>query len=101
MSDADVECPYCHDADKCGDYEGPACPICHGEGKISLYLIAAAPKMLVAMKEIDRIKDDTLGPRGGIQPLKSQEDFDRGCRMAFYRCAEIARAAIAKAEGKP
>jgi len=25
-------CPNCHDANSCGDYEGPACTECEGEG---------------------------------------------------------------------
>jgi hypothetical protein len=44
-----------------------------------------------ALEEIIRIKDDTLGPRGGLTPLEGQKHFDRGCRMAFYRCADIAK----------
>lgn len=27
-------CPNCHDANSCGDYEGPTCDVCHGEGRI-------------------------------------------------------------------
>jgi hypothetical protein len=31
-----VICPTCNDANACGDYQGPACPTCGGEGKIAL-----------------------------------------------------------------
>jgi hypothetical protein len=34
MSRAMIECPHCHDANSCGDYEGPTCEVCMGEGKI-------------------------------------------------------------------
>lgn len=34
MSSAMIECPHCHDANCCGDYEGPTCEVCMGEGKI-------------------------------------------------------------------
>lgn len=27
-----MECPICHDANSCGDYEGPQCEECEGEG---------------------------------------------------------------------
>jgi hypothetical protein len=29
-----VECPYCHNANEFGDYEGPTCEVCDGEGYI-------------------------------------------------------------------
>jgi hypothetical protein len=32
---AKIECPNCHDANKYGDYEGPACEVCLGDGFIS------------------------------------------------------------------
>ncbi len=28
------ECPHCHDANSCGDYEGPTCEICMGDGQV-------------------------------------------------------------------
>ncbi len=28
------QCPNCHDANSCGDYEGPTCEICKGSGHV-------------------------------------------------------------------
>jgi hypothetical protein len=30
-----VLCPLCNDANSCGDYEGPTCEVCKGEGFIA------------------------------------------------------------------
>lgn len=34
LKDDYMECPVCHDANKHGDYCGPSCERCGGEGKI-------------------------------------------------------------------
>lgn len=31
-----MECPNCHDANKCGDYEGPTCDTCGGVGFVGI-----------------------------------------------------------------
>lgn len=49
--------------------------------------------MEAALKKIISIKDDTLGSRDGAENEKTR-DFDRGTRMAFYRCAIIAGEAL-------
>jgi len=28
------QCPNCHDANSCGDYEGPTCEVCRGFGYV-------------------------------------------------------------------
>lgn len=28
------ECPNCHNANSCGDYEGPTCEVCNGVGTV-------------------------------------------------------------------
>lgn len=30
----EMQCPRCHDANSCGDYEGPTCEVCNGEGRV-------------------------------------------------------------------
>lgn len=55
--------------------------------------LASARKALI---EIDGWRDDTLGarPREKTEydcPQEVSEAFDRGCRMAFYRCSSRAR----------
>lgn len=27
-------CPNCHDANSCGDYQGPSCKVCLGDGQV-------------------------------------------------------------------
>lgn len=62
-------------------------------------LTAKVAELEAALQEISSWKDDTLGAR----PKKPHpyncvpeitEAFDRGARMAFYRCAERARGAM-------
>lgn len=65
--------------------------------------IAYVRGLEAALKEIISIKADMFGPRAQISaaprtPPRGQEDFDRGCRIAFYRCAEIAQKALALGE---
>lgn len=35
-------CPNCHDANSCGDYEGPTCEVCHGEGHVPSFTPCSA-----------------------------------------------------------
>ena len=58
-----------------------------------------AARMRVALKEIAGWRDDTLGARSKEKtkydcPQAEIDAFDRGCRMAFYRCAERAQSAL-------
>lgn len=50
-----------------------------------------------ALEEIVSWKHDTLGPRPAPADYdqKATENFDRGARMAFYRCADRAARALA------
>lgn len=34
MSERTMICPNCHDANSCGDYEGPTCEVCMGVGRV-------------------------------------------------------------------
>jgi DnaJ-class molecular chaperone len=36
---ATMECPKCHDANKYGDYEGPTCEVCMGDGRVPVAAI--------------------------------------------------------------
>lgn len=49
-----------------------------------------------ALEEIVSWKHDTLGPRPAPADYdqKATENFDRGARMAFYRCADRAARAL-------
>lgn len=63
--------------------------------KMVAELDADNDRLRTALREIVSIRDDTLGPRGpGLEPAEGREHFDRGCRMAFYRCAGIAETAL-------
>lgn len=62
-------------------------------------LEAENERLRSALNQIVSIKDDTLGPRGpDAEPSEGREHFDRGCRMAFYRCASIATSALQSGE---
>jgi hypothetical protein len=60
---------------------------------------AEIERLRAALNEIISIKDDTLGSRRDFSRLSGQEHFDRGARMAFYRCATIAQKALSPAPG--
>lgn len=62
-------------------------------GHFNVHVMARANKAEAALRQIMAIKDDILGKREGDES-EGTKDFDRGCRMAFYRCAEIARNAL-------
>lgn len=62
-------------------------------------LVNIADEMQIALEEIASWRNDTLGARPKEQtendcPPAQTDAFDRGCRMAFYRCAERALLAL-------
>lgn len=62
-------------------------------------LLRENERLRAALTEIDGWRDDTLGKRPKDPDLYNGPQvetaaFDRGSRMAFYRCSDRARAAL-------
>ena len=69
----------------------PICQICdHNQSEANARLIAAAPDMLDALDRIDRIGNG----------INVNEDQKLTAYALLMKCGRIARAAIAKAEGR-
>lgn len=66
---------------------------CESKAKRNPTPSALPDGVVEALRKIASWKHDTLGERTGNEP-KSTEDFDRGSRMAFYRCAHAAEEAL-------
>lgn len=57
MSKRKVICPNCHDANSCGDYEGPTCEVCGGDGHI--------PAVVDTGDDLHQILKEALDAVGG------------------------------------
>ncbi len=65
---------------------------------------AEIERLVAALKEIDGWRNDTLGVRPKPPsefdcPQGITDAFDRGARMAFYRCSDRARQALEQRAG--
>lgn len=78
-------------------WDGEKWEVLPSEVETLLILLAKAreerDRLRATLMMIAGWKHDTLGTRTGVEG-KSTEDFDRGTRMAFYRCADAASKAL-------
>lgn len=110
-----LPCPFCgklpeNDKDAyvhCANAECPVCVEAYGTEAVASWNTRAVnglPEAIAALEEIAGWRDDTLGPRPKERgPYDCAPEitaaFDNGTRMAFYRCADRARAALTKLKG--
>lgn len=61
----EVVCPNCHDANSCGDYQGPTCEVCNGTGRAAQAVPDSCRHAFRAADDIDWSHLDQFIPHSG------------------------------------